>query len=90
MICDSDVWDDTWRTRRNGRDPHSDAISGLAGVKPDLLTVGVDGLAGINLKPLAAAVEVSLEGQREVGSTSDYGCKAELAAISVNLQSVVN
>ena len=61
MICNSNVWDDTWGTRRNGRDPHSDAISRLAGVKPDLLTIGVNGLAGVNLKPLAAAVEVTLK-----------------------------
>ena len=90
MISDSDVGCDTGRTRRNGRNTHSDLIGRLSRVEVDVLTVGVDGFAGVNLKPFAAAVEVGLESQSEVGTAGYDSCEAVFTAVRMNFEGVIN
>ena len=90
MVSNADVRGDTRCARRNCRNAHPNTVGWLSCVEVDVLPVRVDGFAGIQLKPVAAAVEIRLERQCEVGAAGHSGSKSELTAIGVDLESVVN
>ena len=81
---------DAGRSRRDGVQADANGGGTFSGVVVDVLTVAVDGFAGVDFVPAGAAIEAGFEGQGEVGAAGSFDCKRELGGVRVDAHLVVD